>query len=65
MNIIKNTFISFATRGFSKTVKAMYYHMKSDFYKKIGKKHFLKKIYNFKMYLDILMKFQEHIYRGI
>ena len=52
MKLIKNTFLSFTTRGILKTLIAIYYHIKSLIYKKIGKQFILKNIYNFSMYLD-------------
>ena len=52
MNQIKNTYLSFKTRGFYKTLIAIFNHLMSFLCKKFGKQYSLKNIYNFKMYLD-------------
>ena len=50
---LKSSFQAFNTRGFSKTVSAIFYHCLSFILKSFGMKYLRKKIFNFEMYLDL------------
>ncbi len=56
MNLINNFFLTLKREGLLKTLKASKNHLNSIFFKALGYKSIIKKIYTYKMILDLYDK---------